>query len=253
MLASDSSGERESLAKWLWLPEDRPQARLRLYCLPHAGAGASTFAIWARAAPAEIEIAAIQLPGRETRADEEPPRRFAPAVQAISRLILLDERPFALFGQSVGGKLAVHVARSLQGGDRRPLHVFVSGTPVVPRERFIHKFEGEHFVRAVSDRIAPLPVQLTSDPELWSFFERPLHADIEAHETDEQAPQPLDVAITVFAGTRDQVVTEAELVGWQDWSSRPIRYQRVDADHFSYRTEPRQYLKAIVGHLAPPI
>src|SRR3974377_2013971 len=104
MLASGLSDDGELRAKWLWLPEDRPQARVRLYCVPHAGAGASTFAKWATAAPSEIEIAAIQLPGRESRLDEEPLRRFAPAAQAIARLIQLEKRPFALFGHTPGGK-----------------------------------------------------------------------------------------------------------------------------------------------------
>jgi surfactin synthase thioesterase subunit len=249
MLNSDLSGEKALLAKWLWLAEARPQARLRLYCLAHAGAGASTFARWAAVVPPEIEVAPIQLPGRETRADEQPLRQFAPAVEAIARVIKLDERPFALFGHSVGGKLATHVAMGLESGSRRPLHLFISGTPVVPRERFIHTLQGAFFARYISERIAPLPAELTNDPQLWSFFERPLRADIEAHETDEQAPRKLAVPLTVFAGTRDRVVTEAELAGWQDWSAQPVRHERVDADHFSYRNEPQEYLRTIVDVL----
>src|ERR1700692_1722036 len=113
------------VARWIWLPKPRPEARLRLYCLAHAGAGASTFASWAATAVPEIEIAAVQLPGRETRLDEEPYRELTPCAQSIGELIsIADARPFALFGHSVGGKLAVHVAALLESTARRPVHLF---------------------------------------------------------------------------------------------------------------------------------
>ena len=36
----------------------------RLICFPHAGAGAAAYADWARLLPPEIELVAVQLPGR---------------------------------------------------------------------------------------------------------------------------------------------------------------------------------------------
>jgi surfactin synthase thioesterase subunit len=246
--SSDTAGSH--LAEWIWLPKPRPQAPLRLYCLAHAGAGASAFASWAAAAPPEIEIAAIRLPGRETRLDEEPLRRLAPAARSVAELILLtDARPFALFGHSLGGKLAVHTASLLEDTDRHPVHVFVSATPVVPRERTLHKLDDAPFIRAIADRYGPLPVQITDDPELLSLFARPLRADLEAHETDEQPPRRLGIALTVISGSRDTAVASSEVTGWRAWSSRPVHYETLDADHFSYRTQPHEYLGVIRKHL----
>ena len=241
---------RPLMAEWVWLPKPRPAAALRLYCLAHAGAGASVFVSWAAAAPPEIEIAAIRLPGRETRLDEEPLRRLAPAARSIAELILRgDARPFALFGHSLGGRLAVHVASLLEDTDRHPEHLFVSATPFVPRQRFLHKLDDAAFIRAIADRFGPLPVQITNDPELLSLFARPLRADFEALETDHQPPRRLDIALTVISGSRDTVVASSELAGWQEWSSRPLHHDTLDADHFSYRTQPKEYLGIIRKHL----
>jgi surfactin synthase thioesterase subunit len=238
------------MSNWVWLPKPRPEARLRLYCLAHAGAGATAFASWAAAAPPEIEMAAIQLPGRETRLDEEPLRRLAPSARSIAELVSCnDPRPFALFGHSMGGKLAVHAASLLDDGIRRPVHVFVSASPVVPRERWLHRLDDAAFVRAIASRFGALPAEIADDPEVWDLFARPLRADLEALETDEQPPRRLDIALTVISGSRDTVVTGPELMGWREWSSSPVHFEALDADHFSYRAQPQQYLGVIVKRL----
>lgn len=55
----------------------KPDARI--YCLPYAGGSASIFAGWRQALPANLEVCAIELPGRgpvfRTRADAHGCRR----------------------------------------------------------------------------------------------------------------------------------------------------------------------------------
>jgi medium-chain acyl-[acyl-carrier-protein] hydrolase len=243
--------ERKQISSWLWLPKPQPGAGLRLYCLAHAGGGASTFASWASASPHNIEIAAIQLPGRETRLNEEPFRSFPPIARAIGEEILSsDDRPFAIFGHSAGAKLAIHVALYLQEADRRPIRVFLSGVPIaVPRSKFLHHLGQNEFIRAVRERFGALPTQITDDQEIWSLFGRPLRADLQAHETDELAPQRLLVPISVISGSRDRVVNAEEQKGWQEWSAYPVQYEALDVDHFAYRKQPQIYLNVIVTHL----
>lgn len=239
------------MTKWLWLPEPRPTACLRLYCLAHAGAGASSFATWSRLAPRDLEIAALQLPGRETRGDEEPFRTLGSAAESIAEVIVSnDKRPFALFGHSLGGKIAVRVALFLEKTDHRPVHVFISGasTATTPRDKWLHKLDDDQFARSVANKFGALPVQITSDPQTWGLFERPLRADLEASETDTLSPRPLGVPLTVISGARDAVVYSNER-SWQAWSNQLVRYERIDADHFSYRTEARLYLEVIAKHL----
>jgi medium-chain acyl-[acyl-carrier-protein] hydrolase len=230
-----------------WLPEPRPAARLRVYCFAHAGAGASTFGRWGAAAPREIEIAAVQLPGREARMDEQPFRRLADAGHATAEAIeRADARPFALFGHSAGAKLAAHVALRLQGTRRQARHLFLSAGPVsVVRDKWLHQLHGEAFVRAIAKEFGALPAEITADAEMWELFEAPLRADLEALETDDLTSMRLDVPLTVIRALRDDVVKPHELVGWNACADRVI-HAEVDADHYSYRTNPAPYL-ALIG------
>src|SRR6188472_1759563 len=58
---------RSDAGRWVIRTGVRPAARMRLICLPHAGAAASAYRQWSAEIAPEIEVLSVQLPGRETR------------------------------------------------------------------------------------------------------------------------------------------------------------------------------------------
>lgn len=233
------------MTEWFWVPRPRPDATLRLYCFAHAGAGASTFLSWSAAAPPDIEIAAVKLPGREARLDEKPLTRLPAMAELVAAAIASSaNRDFGLFGHSAGGKLAIHVTAELEGMKLLPRHTFVSGAPAGISVEPIFNLAHDEFVEAIARRFGPLPRQITDDPEVWRIFEQPLRADLEALATDDLLPRPLRTPLTVIRGLRDWVIKVEEMEGWRAWNSSSD-YVVVDADHFSYRIDPRPYLSVI--------
>src|SRR5207249_5725625 len=84
-------------------PVPRPQARVRLFCFPHAGSGVAQFHPWAHLLPARVELRSVQLPGRESRLREAPFRTVGEAIQPIVEALLPQlDRPFGFFGHSMG-------------------------------------------------------------------------------------------------------------------------------------------------------
>lgn len=87
---------------------------MRLFCLPHSGASAMAYNRWRRSLPEWLHVRALELPGRGMRMDE-------PLQCDIKRLAhqLADEispeldRPFAIFGHSLGGLLAFELGACL--------------------------------------------------------------------------------------------------------------------------------------------
>lgn len=92
-----------------------PTARLRLFCIPYAGGGASLYREWASALAPWIEVQPVQLPGRESRFDEPPLTSMADLVQEILDPIgpYLD-LPIAVFGHSMGALIGYELVRRLQ-------------------------------------------------------------------------------------------------------------------------------------------
>jgi len=93
--------------KWIVSFATQPGARLRLFCFPFSGGQGQVFRPWAQELPASIEVCATTLPGRGARFRESPLTAIEPVIEALAEEIgpLLD-RPFALFGHSLGAAIA---------------------------------------------------------------------------------------------------------------------------------------------------
>jgi surfactin synthase thioesterase subunit len=60
-------------------------SRVRLFCFPFAGDGASIFRHWPQLLPSEISVHPIKLPGREVRIREAAFRDVQPAADDLGR------------------------------------------------------------------------------------------------------------------------------------------------------------------------
>src|SRR5205085_9026436 len=112
-------------------------AALRLLCLPYAGGAADIFRSWANVFPPTIEVCPIQLPGRGGRLLEPPFTNLSLLVETLtSELLPYLDKPFALFGHSMGAIIVFELARQLRSKKiNEPLHLFVSAwrAPQIPR------------------------------------------------------------------------------------------------------------------------
>ena len=74
---------------------------------PHGAGGPAAFRDWPDLLPPDLEPLAVQLPGREARTDEPPVTSLDTAVTAIvDALAPALDRPYVLYGQSLGGAIA---------------------------------------------------------------------------------------------------------------------------------------------------
>src|SRR5579863_7902511 len=114
------------LNRWLVRPKPNRSARLRLFCLPFAGAGASLFANWPRLLPTTVDVCAIQLPGRNQRVFDAPYAELDPLLDQLLDATSHERTlPFAFFGHSMGALIAFEWARRLRRlGLPGPVHLF---------------------------------------------------------------------------------------------------------------------------------
>src|SRR5205807_1716438 len=113
-----------SMNPCLWLPSlgKHPQGCLRLFCFPYAGGGASLFRSWSERLPPEIEVCPVQLPGRETRISEQPFSQLGALLDPLMHILLPHlDRPYALFGHSMGALISFELARMLRHKEQADL------------------------------------------------------------------------------------------------------------------------------------
>jgi len=240
------------VAPWLWTPRPQPSAHTRLFCFPAAGSGASSYFPWGQTFDGtDLELCAIQLPGRENRSNEMPFRSMdallPPLLKAIEPSL---DRPFSFFGHSLGAVLAFELACQLRDRDwPPPNHLFLSASrpPHLPRNQPpVHRLPDGKFVDALVNRYQGIPATVLQDRELMDLFLPALRADITLLETYCYRPRrPLAVASRVFGGRADPQVGEADLQRWQDLTTGPFACELFEGGHF-YLNDVRPAISATI-------
>lgn len=247
-------GSHDGWRAWLVGQELDPHAGLRLLCLPYAGGAAAVYRRWHDIAPSHIEVCPVELPGRGRRMAEAPFVRLAPLVRTLATSIdpLLD-RPFAIFGHSMGGLVAFELARALRAlGKPQPAHLFISaatapGEPTaLPPLRGAPDAEVKRELRALDGT----PRELLDNDDLMSVMLPVVRADFSVLETYEYRDEPpLPVPLTVFGGAADPVVSPPALNRWRGQSARGCRLQLFPGGHFFLHAAATGVVGAIVRAL----
>ncbi|ACB75242.1 Thioesterase [Opitutus terrae PB90-1] len=243
------------------VPRPQPAARLRLVCLAHAGAGASTFFSWGAALQsAGIEVRAVQYPGRENRYGE-PCLPQAPAmVQALADAWPeIAPGPCALYGHSMGALLGFELARELarRGAANPPRHLFLAGhnAPHLPsRLPLLHTLPDGEFLPAVARHYGNLPAELIADREMAALLGPILRADFQlVNEYAWRDAGPVDAPLTVFGGTEDPWTSEPGLAAWSRHTRGRCQLHLFAGGHFfpqAHRTALLARLQATLAGLA---
>lgn len=247
----------KATAKWVVIPPMRPSTpRVRVFCFPFAGGGASVYRTWANQLPAGVQLISIQLPGRETRLLERPIADISALVAEIAPVIQgYGDQPFAFFGHSMGALISLELARWLQRQALAgPQHLFVSGhrAPQLPgKKRPIHQLPDEEFIRSVGE-FNGTPKDVLLNRELLDLLLPTLRADFTLVETYRHAPAPpLDCPITAMGGLNDDEACREELLAWREHTSSGFRVVMFPGDHFFIRTAEALVLRALSYDLSP--
>lgn len=239
-----------SVSKWFVAPP-RPRAGVRLFCLPYAGGSASAFRGWDEAMPSGVEVCPIQLPGRGTRFAEPLQTRLDPLVRSLAAdLLPYVDRPFALFGHSMGALMAFELARVLRGAyGAEPDLLFVSAwrSPEIPDGRADYTLPNDQFVAQLRT-LNGTPLEILDDPEALRLLLPIVRADFEVVQTYvyRDAP-PLQCRIKAFSGIKDEGASPDLMRPWARHTAGSCSLSILPGGHFFFH-EARAPLTTIVAH-----
>jgi surfactin synthase thioesterase subunit len=210
-------------------------ARRRLVCVPFAGGSAGVYGSWKGRFPADMEVLAVELPGRASRLFE-PPLTEMPAVtrHIAEGLAALSPLPLDLYGHSFGALVALEVARRL--GRESPRSLVVSGCPPP------HCLRPGDALMAEVERLAAqsLPAaDCDRNARMRALLVRPLRADLRAITAwARPSVEPIAVPILALAGTDDPLAPPREVAHWRSLAGDTFELHAVAGEHFfPYRTE----------------
>eukprot|EP00164_Ancoracysta_twista_P019858 GFYU01035176.1.p1 GENE.GFYU01035176.1~~GFYU01035176.1.p1 ORF type:complete len:266 (+),score=56.51 GFYU01035176.1:28-798(+) len=239
----------------------RPSAQVRVFAFPWSGGNAAVYRQWARTIPENVEILPITLPGREKRFKDAPATSVDEVVKGVYNEIksLIGEKPYVLFGHSLGGIMAYELARHIrsQAGQPMPKRLILSasrwesgGTTLeklaeLPDDQFIEKLNAR-FPGAIPDMIL-------KDEGMLKMYLGPLKNDLnifESYPCQLDEADKLDLPYTLFGGERD--ADPHTLQNWATTTTGAVETKVFSGGHF-YFTEGKDITQKLLEELTAAV
>lgn len=236
---------------WLQFKPRKVRTRVRLFCFPYAGGGASIFRFLTEQSPADIEICPVQLPGREGRFTETPFTSLDLLTDSLYQVLLpYLKEPYAFFGHSMGALISFELTRLIyrKGQAPAPMHLFVSGhrAPHLPALKPpLHQLPEPQLVDALH-HLNGTPEDVLKQPELLQILLPLIRADFTLCETYIYRPEPpLLCPISALGGLQDEDIPRESILAWREQTESSFHPYFFAGDHFFLHKEQSE-MRAIL-------
>lgn len=237
--------------------EDRPAARVRIFCFTYAGSSAQSFLTWNDHVPKTIEVTGFELPGHGRRlAEGKAIRTYEEAAKYIAdNLQPVLNKPYALFGHCLGAVLAYEATRILRArGARQPLRLFASGArgphlgiPIAD----VNSMNDEQFIEHFNSTYGA-SMDVLRNPQMRPLVLPTVRADAYMTQIYRYSPgDPVSYNITALAGNNDGDVNLEQMEGWREHTTGAVTTRQYEGNHFYYEQCVPQLLAGFVKDLGP--
>jgi len=237
----------------LWCRRYHPTttAVARLVCLPHAGGSATFYHPVSAMLSPQVDVVAIQYPGRQDRRNEPAINDLAELADLIYGILRRqDDLPVTLFGHSMGALVGFEVARRLEAGGQRPVRLYASGrrAPSTHRDEAVH-LRDDAGILAEIRRMDGTASSVLGDEEMMRAALPALRADYQATETYTCPPEvTVGCAITALVGSSDPKTTADEARAWSRHTSGPFDLQVFTGGHFYLTSQADEVIRLLDQH-----
>ena len=235
---------------WYLEYKKNPHATLRLFCFHHSGGGASAYFPWVEQLSSNIELIAVQLPGREDRFTEPLSNNLNHIINKLSEgFCFYKDKPFFVFGHSLGALISYEFIKSIhQRYSLYPRHMIVSAAkaPHLPyRMNHLSKLDDTTLKKELSAYNGIDDLILGND-ELLNLFLPIIRNDFsisENYRCVSSSVFPCD--ILALSGTHDQTVSEEETLAWSAYTTGKFKHLSFPGAHFFIKDHQKKILEIV--------
>ncbi|TDC86445.1 alpha/beta fold hydrolase [Actinomadura sp. 7K507] len=222
---------------WLVTWTHRRGPAVRLLCLPPAGGTATQFRDWGERLPDAVEVVAVELPGRGFHRSEPPITEMERLVAALAAEVghLLD-RPYAIFGHSVGALIGLEFAHALRGGGHPEADALFAAACCAPEVFYSRPSRTEptdEELLAELSESGGVSAAILENPKYRRMLLGALRADVSLSERYRPADrEPLTCPVFAYWGAADSQVPQDETAGWRSETRGRFVSRMLPGGHF---------------------
>lgn len=220
-----------------------PSASRRIVCFHYAGGSAQAFFPWRASLPSDVDLMAIELPGRG-RHQNLP---FAESIASVADELAaayasLSLKTTVFYGHSLGALVAYETARRLrQRGVRELRQLIVSSRAAPGSQQFTASLPplADHHLHAYLKNLNGTPKSILDNPEMMRLVLPVLRADLKLVYEYEPSPGPvLDIPIEVIGATADEWAPIECLLEWRRLTTAKFKLHMIEGGHFAPVASP---------------
>ena len=219
---------------------------IRLICFPYAGSGASAYQTWIPHFAANVELIAVQPPGREERAGTPAFTSMPELIEALLKYLPEDMSNCYFFGHSLGAIMAYECYLALKRKDKTvPVKLILSGcnAPLLPSEGRVHQLHGADFIEEIlrnydeedrNDRRAAINRQ-----------EDLLRSDIQLLESYQPSGTIIEIPLVIISGLKDTIATPAGAKEWVRLTASNFSMHYLNGGHDLMRRQKTELIHIV--------
>lgn len=242
-MASEDRPPTVSPSGWLHPAEVDDTAGIRLLLFHYSGGSISMYAQWRAWLTSDIAVQRVQLPGRQERVSEPPFTALAPLVDELVQVLdaELDDRPYALFGHSMGALVAYRLGvLARRRGRPSPTLLGVAGWAPVGFDDLgdVADQSDDDIIRELQRIGSPVITQL-SNAELRTLVIPTMRADLAVCRSHIDDGAVVDCPIAAYSGRDDLLITPAGMGVWATRTRDYLGNRQFRGDHFFIHEQGR--------------
>ncbi|MFI9613278.1 thioesterase II family protein [Streptomyces sp. NPDC052023] len=234
-------------------PKQLDDAATTLVCLGFCGGGTGAYHPWAEVVAPDVDLALVCYPGRDGRFMEDFATTWDELAEDATRAVVsaVGDRPYVLFGHSMGGWMAFDVATRLEArGSSVPDALAVSSCNapargLTPRDMFPARQDTDEDLMTWMRTHGLVAEHVLGDPDLLEMAVEIMRADIAVRDTfHHNGALGVTMPVQFLAGADDVVIEADAPAQWKELALGSYRHDQLPGGHFYtpevWRTLPTQ-------------
>jgi myxalamid-type polyketide synthase MxaE and MxaD/epothilone polyketide synthase D len=221
---------------------------MRVFCLPYAGGNVAIYKQWRAETPGDVRFYALELPGRGARLTEPPLTDLGALARTLAAEMhtIFAERPFALFGHSLGGLIGAQLSIELRRYGVAPDHLYLSAISCPGRDTVTHwhRLTDEALLDEVR-RAGGTPRKMLDKKAFTALLLPVLRADLQMLDLP-SFDHALTVPVTTFSGARDLFAPPLSVLNWCRHAAAGFMHLEFDDSHFFLRNRRAEIMATIL-------